>query len=222
MKLMTFGFLCLLAPAGVAAQDVPAAAPAAAPLGAITDACEIHVWAAEKLNTLTEGAFWNNTLNSALAPAGGKTRERAVPAGRLEADGQFALLREVDLGKILRHPGAAIVMHDGPSARRSTGTVTARQTSSTSRCYVELTVAKNFFNRSGLAERTLRTLFAFDDFADQPIPQHSFMGWASTELQIFPAKTPELAQAADDELDSAFRANAVQFASYAFAPRKKR
>jgi hypothetical protein len=174
------------------------------------------------LNTLTEGAIWNNTLNSALSPTAGRTRERAVPAGQLEPDGQIALLRDVELDKILHHPGAAIIMHDGRSARRSTGTVTSRQTSSTSRCYVEFTVAKNFFNRSGLAERTLRTLFVFDDFGDRPVPQRSFMGWASTDLQIFPAKKPELIQAADEELAKAFRANTVQFAKFAFAPSKKR
>lgn len=218
MKLARFAVLCAFAPSCAAAQDAPPTAPA----NTITDACEIHVWAAEKLNTLTEGAMWNNTLNSAIAPAGGKARERPVPPGRLEPDRQLALLRQVDLGTVLHHPGATVVMHDGPSARRSTVTVAARQTSSTSRCYVELTVAKNFFNRSGLAERTLRTLFAFDDFGDRPTPQRSFIGWASTELQIFPAKAPELAQAADDELATAFRANAVRFAGYAFAPRGKR
>ena len=219
MKSVSLALLFLLASTAAAAQE---AVPTAEAPNATPDMCEIHVWTAAKLNTLTEGAIWNNVVDSAILRTSDKTTERAVPAGRLEPEGQIALLRGVELDKILHHPGATIVMHDGPSARRGTGSVTGRQTSSTSRCYVEFTVAKNFFNRSGLAERTLRTLFVFDDFGDQPVPQRTFMGWGSTELQIFPAKKPELMQAADDELANAFRANTVQFGKYAFAPPKKR
>ena len=212
MRRFAFLALSVMTPTDVVAQTMPAD----------TDKCEIHVWASDKLNTLTEGAIWNNTLNSALAPTPGKKGERAVPPGRLGPNSQITLLRDVELDKLLRHPGATIVMHDGPSARRASGTITSRQTASTSRCYVEFTVAKNFFSRSGLAERTLRTLFALDDFGDKQAPERSFIGWASTELQIFPAKTPQLAQSADDELAAAFRANTAQFAQFAFAPRKKR
>lgn len=207
----------------VGTVSTTAAQERAAPVAADhAGSCEIHVWPAGQLNTLTEGAVWNNTLNSAISPTGGKTRERTVPAGRLAPDGQRALLHEVDLGGMFHQPGATVIWHDGPSARHATGAKIARQTASESPCYVELTIAKNFFNRSALAERTLKTLLIFDDFGDQPTPRRSFMGWGSTELQIFPAKQPDLAGAADEELSKAFRNNIVKFAGYAFATPKKR
>jgi hypothetical protein len=200
---------------------------AAAMIGVIApqsaNGCEIHVWPAAKLNTLTEGAIWNNVLDSAVTPRSGGVRERVVPAaGPLDPEGQLHLIESVDLPALLRVPGAQVIIHNEVARRRATGGATGRQTNSDSKCYSELTVAKNFFNRSGLAERTLRTLFILDDYGNQPLPRRSFVAWGSTELQIFPAKVAEREQAASEELARAFQTNTRQFAGYAFAPPRKR
>ena len=204
----------LVAPVTSHAHDVSAAAPGA---------CEIHIWAAERFNTLTEGAIWNNTLDSGFNNRPRKVGERGVPEhGPLDSSNQLKMLSALDLPSLLHNPSARIVVHDEPAKRRAVGPTTGRQAPSASPCYMELTVAKNFFNRSGLTDRTLRSMFIFDDCGDQAMPRRSFVGWGVTSLQIFPAKQLELAQAADDELANAFRANVAQFAKYAFTPPKKK
>lgn len=206
--------ICLVAPIASHAQDASPAAPGT---------CEIHIWAAERFNTLTEGAIWNNTLDSGFNNRPRKVDERGVPEhGPLDSGNQLKMMSALDLSALLHNPGAQIVVHEEPAKRRAVGPATGRQAPSASPCYMELTVAKNFFNRSGLTDRTLRSMFVFDDYGDQAMPRRSFVGWGVTTLVIFPAKQPELAKAADDELANAFRANVAQFAKYAFTPPKKK
>lgn len=184
--------------------------------------CEIHVWAAEPLHSLTEGAVFNNVIDSAITPHGGRVRERAVPRSALDPDQQRALLASIDFAGLFHAPGAAVTIHTVGSKRTATRPATDRQTDSGSPCYMEVTIAKNFFNRSTLGGRALRTLVIFDDYRDQPAVQRSFIAWGTSELRVFPAKEPENEAAADAELQSAFKANIAQFAGYAFAPVRKK
>ena len=205
---------CVAPTAASGAQDVPTPS---------TGGCEIHVWPAARFNTLTEGAIWNNSMDSGFNNRPRKADERTVPEhGPLDPDNQLKMLSSLDLPTLFHNPGARVVVHDEAAKRRAIGPATGRQSPSTSACYMELTVAKNFFNRSNLTDRTLRTMFIFDDYGDQAMPKKSFVAWGVTALQIFPAKQPELAQAASDELAKAFRDNVAQFAGYAFAPAKKK
>jgi len=184
--------------------------------------CEIHVWPSARLNSLTEGAIWNNVLDSAITPHGTRVTERAVPRTALDPQEQRTHLAAIDIAALLRAPGAIVTIHDDVSKRRVTGTPTGRQTSSTAACYRELTIAKNFFSRSGLGGRNLRTLALYDDFGGQAVPVRSFVGWAATQLMIFPAKKPDNEAAAAEELAAAFKSNISKFGGYVFAePRKK-
>jgi len=185
-------------------------------------ACEIHVWPSDRLYSLTAGAVWNNTLDSAISPHSGRVTERVVPPSALDSDDQRRHLAAIDLAALLRSPGATVVIHGDASKRRPTGAATERQTASTASCYRELTIAKNFFNRSPLAARTLRTMIIFDDFGAAPVPVRSFVSWAATELLIFPAKQPEIEQAAAAELAAAFKTNLNKFGLYAFRDRRKK
>lgn len=187
------------------------------------NACVIHIWPADTLHTLTEGAVWNNVVDSAFRTYPGRTPERQVPPhGPLDPPGQRRLLATLDLPMLLHSPGATVVLHEDSSTRRPTGPATGRQTPSRSPCYVEVTVAKNFFNRSGLTSNTLRTLFIYDDYRDQLLPVRSFVAWGASPLTLFPAKQPDQAVAADTEIAEAFKANVLKFSNYAFAtPRKK-
>jgi hypothetical protein len=185
-----------------------------------SSACEIHVWTARQFHTLTEGAIWNNVEDSAYSPHGKQSKERSVPIDPLSPGDQRALLETLDLPALLHEPGARVIFHDEDSQRRPSGVGQTRQTNSASPCYAELTIAKNFFNRSELADRALRTMFILDDYGDQPMPKRSFASWGSTALQIFPAKVPENESAAQNELRAAFTANATKFAGFAFAQPK--
>ncbi|MBW8842761.1 MAG: hypothetical protein JF608_13360, partial [Sphingomonadales bacterium] len=73
--------ICLVAPIASHAQDASPAAPGT---------CEIHIWAAERFNTLTEGAIWNNTLDSGFNNRPRKVDERGVPEhGPLDSSNQL-------------------------------------------------------------------------------------------------------------------------------------
>lgn len=185
--------------------------------------CEIHIWPAANLNSLTEGAVWNNVVDSAFTPHPGRTPERQAPVhGSLDRAGQLKLISALELPTLLHMPGARVVSHDAESTRRVAAVGSGRQTGSTSPCYAEVTVAKNFFNRSNFTDRTLRTLLIFDDYRDQPHPVRTFVAWGATPLHLYPAKLPEQASAADAELAAAFQENVRKFIGYAFAPPRKK
>lgn len=207
----------------VAATFLQPAVPAQ-PLAAVNgDGCEIHIWPAPHLNSLTEGAIWNNVLDSAFTPHPGRIPERQAPArGSLDPLGQLKLIDAIDLPTLLHMQGATLVPHEGESTRRAATAADKRQTVSTSPCYAEVTVAKNFFNRSSLTDRTLRTLLIFDDYRDKPQPVRTFVAWGTTPLHLYPAKRPEQSSAADAELATAFQENVRKFAGYAFAPPRKK
>ena len=189
------------------------------PAPAVTSQCEIHVWPADRLHSLTEGAIWNNTLDSAITPHGGRVTERAVPTTALDPETQRAQLAKLPIDRWFRVPGAKVEIHTEQSRRRATGRVAGRQTASTAPCYREVTIARNFFNRSGLASRTLRTLVIYDEYGDQPAPVRSFVSWASTDLAIFPAKKAEDEADAAAEILTAFESNISKFSLYATAAR---
>lgn len=203
----------------LAAASLPGAPQPAAPVS--PGRCEIHVWPADAFHSLTEGAVWNNVLDSAFVTRPGRKPERQAPnpaRGALDPANQLELLAALDLPTLLHLPGAVMISHASVSTRRVVGPVAGRQTQSTSPCYMEVTVMKNFFNRSGLTHNTLRTLLILDDYRDRPQPVRSFAAWGVTPLSVFPAKSPEQTGAAQSELAEAFRHNVRQFGTYAFAP----
>lgn len=182
--------------------------------------CEIHVWAADRLHSLTEGAIWNNVMDSAMTPHGGRVTERAVPPTALDPEIQRAQLAKLPIDRWFRLPGARVTIHAEPARRRANAPATGRQTASAAPCYREITIARNFFNRSGLTSRTLRTMVIYDEYGDQPAPARSFVSWATTALNTFPAKKPEDEAAAAAEILTAFESNLSQFSLYAIMARK--
>lgn len=205
-------------PALLLTMAVPATAAGQADASA---PCEIHVWPSAQLNSLTEGAVWNNVLDSAITAHGARVTERAVPQSALSIEEQRTHLMALNIAALLNVPGATVTIHRDRSQRRATGGSSGRQTASTSQCYRELTIAKLFFSRSSMAGRTLRTLLIYDDFGTQPLPIRSFIGWAATPLIIFPAKQSENESAAAAELAAAFKANFVKFTGYALAEKRR-
>lgn len=184
-------------------------------------ACEIHVWPSARLNSLTEGAIWNNVIDSAITPHGPRVTERAVPRSALDPEEQRQHLKTINFAVLLKTPEAVVTIHAEESKRRANMPVGGRQTISTAACYVELTIAKNFFSRSPMAGRMLRSLVILDNFGSQQLPERSFVAWADTRLHIFPAKRPKDEPAAAAELAAAFKANLNKFIGYALAPPRK-
>jgi hypothetical protein len=190
----------------------PAAAQDAAPAG-----CELHVWPAAEIKSVTQGWVWNHTVNQAFDQSlGGATRPRM-----LGPDRQVGMLRELDLPALLQLAPSAVVFHPEPLARTATANK-ARLSDSASPCYVELIVSQNFFDSAPMAPKSLRSLIVLRKFADAPEAQSSFSTWADTSLVVFPAKTADKAEAADREIAFAYTANIRIFAGYATKPPRKK
>lgn len=193
------------------AQAQDAAGPASG------QSCELHVWPAMELKSTSQGWVWNHTVNQAFDPSkGGVERPRVLSPAR-----QIELLNKLDLPDLFKLGGASTTVHLEPLARTATSN-RSRLSGSTSPCYTELVVSQNFYDVAPMAPRELRTLFVLRKFGDTPETQTSFSTWADTALDIFPAKTAELAEAADREISAAFSTNVRIFAGYLNRPVKKK
>lgn len=179
--------------------------------------CELHVWPAAELKSTSQGWIWNHTVNQAFDPSkGGVDRPRVLAAAR-----QIDLLGKLDLPDLFKLGEVSTLVHAEALPRTATSNK-HRLSNSTSPCYAELVVSQNFYDAAPLAPRALRTLFVLRKFGDAPEAQTSFSTWADTSLEVFPARTAELAEAADREISAAFSTNVRIFAGYLSRPQKKK
>jgi hypothetical protein len=196
------------------AQD--AAVEPAAPEPALSQ-CELHVWPAAEIKSVTQGWWWNHTVNQAFDPAKGGLERPKVLAPERQRD----LLGALDLPQLLQLPPSAVTIHIDPLPRTASATK-ARLSGSSSSCYAELIVSQNFYDAAPMAPKSLRSLLVLRRFGDAIESPSSFSTWADTSLAIYPAKTADQAQAADREIGTAYAANVRIFAGYATRPPKKK
>lgn len=190
---------------------LPAAAQAATP-------CEIHVWPATTMNTVTSGWVWNNVEDSGFANKG----ERLVPRnGPLDGPGQTAIMADVDLAHLFGLAAATVIRHDEAPPPRPSGEPVVRRVATEAPCYAELEVTKLFYGRAVMAGSSLQILFTYRLFGTGPEPERTFSTFANEPLLIFPAKQPSLTAEANAELVAAFRKGVVDFAGYATRPVKQ-
>jgi hypothetical protein len=143
---------CGLSCAGALAQEAPATAPAAAP-------CELHIWPAERMHSMTSGLLGGGLID-ALIHAERDASNRAQLASALDSQSQLDALQSLDLTTLLALPaGTVFVPHETPIERRTMNRVKTRRTDSTAACYYELFTADVFYQRSAIYGRSLRTLF---------------------------------------------------------------
>lgn len=198
------------------AVALAAALPAAAQ-DAASSACELHVWPAAEIKSVTQGWVWNHTVNQAFDQGlGGIVRPKVLAPER-----QVELLATLDLPKLLALPPSAVTIHPAPLARTATATKT-RLSGATTGCYAEMIVSQNFYDSAPLAPRALRSLIVLRRFGAAPEAESSFSTWADTSLAIFPAKVAANAEAADREIAQAYTANIRIFAGYATRPPRKK
>lgn len=177
-------------------------------------ACELHVWPAGPVRAMTQGWVQNHVNDLAYKrPTGGFAKPEILTPER-----QATLLRAADLPSKLGLPaGTMLVAHDAPLPRADASR-TDRHIADGPACYAELILHQVVFDDAALAKRSLKTLIAYRRF-DEAAPAR-FSTWAETDLSVFPAKRPELQDAADAELIAAYGENLREFARYATAPKK--
>lgn len=189
---------------------IPAAAQNPAP-------CELHIWPAERMNSVTTGLLGGGLIDAALH-SGRDASNKAQLASALDSPSQLDALQSLDLHNLINlQPGTIIVRHEEPLDRKTMNKVKTRRSDSTAACYRELIVADVFYQKAAIYGRSLRTLFMIRDFGDDQKIDMEYKAWGGNGLSLFPPKEGEDAVAALDELGTVFKKNFEEYANNARA-----
>lgn len=207
---MAMAAALMLAAGAAHAQD--AATPAAAPAA---NGCELHIWPAERMSSMTTGLLGGGLLDAAIH--GGKdASNKAQMASALDSPSQLDALQSLDLLTLLKlKPGTTIVRHEQPLERKTMNKVKTRRSESTASCYSELIVADVFYQKAAIYGRSLRTLFMIRDFGNDQKIDFEYKAWGGNGLKLFPPKEGEDAISALDELVTVFKQNFDEYANNA-------
>ncbi|MEG3174990.1 hypothetical protein U1872_02015 [Sphingomonas sp. RB3P16] len=177
--------------------------------------CELHIWPAERMNSVTTGLLGGGLLDAALH-SGKDASNKAQLASALDSPSQLDALQSLKLTELLnRQPGTVIVRHETPLERKTMNKIKTRRSDSTASCYSELIVADVFYQKAAIYGRSLRTLFMLRDFGNDQTIDYEYKAWGGNGLKLFPAKEGEDATAALNELVSVFDKNFEEYANNA-------
>ena len=207
ISLIALGFATAVAGMPQAAAASSAAVPQAA------GGCELHIWPAERMHSMTTGLFDMGLLNAAGRNKK-DARNKAAMTSALDSPAQLDALKSMDLVALLRlDAGTTIVTHDAPLDRKTMNKVKTRRSDSTATCYSELIVADVFYQKAAIYGRSLRTLFMLRQFGNDQKIDFEYKAWGGNGLKLFPAKEGEDAIAAMDELVTVFKKNFDEYAA---------
>jgi hypothetical protein len=192
--------ICLYTAAVALLAFAPAAAEAA---------CELHIWPASGLHSISSGWFKGVMLGGI-----GKQREGypSLSNDPLAPAIQITLLSAQPTAAMLGQNGAVLVAHDTPLTRRQV-TVPGRHSTSTAPCYSELIVDDIFHEDAALSRPSLRVLFRFASYVVAPEPLRRHTGWTAKSVTAPLPKTDAEAQDLVAELRDAFVADFTAFAT---------
>jgi hypothetical protein len=219
-KLLPLACAALLASAA-GAQDASVATEPSATGTAEEPACELHVWPAERVQSMTTGVLGPGLLNSAIE-GGRDQRNRTAMSSALDPEGQAAALEPLDLPASLALPPSKVILHKEPLDRKTINKISTRRAPSTSNCYAELMVADQLFQQDWIMGRTLRTLFMLRDFGTKTDKPVIYKAWGGNPIKLFPPKEGEDVEAAYRELGEVFMKNFEEFARNARKSREAR
>lgn len=178
-----------------------------------TAPCELHVWPAERMNSMTSGLLGGGLLDAAIH---GKkdASNKAQMASALDSQTQLDALQSLDLKTLLSLPAdIQIVRHEQPLERHTMNKVKTRRSDSKAACYSELIVADVFYQKAAIYGRSLKTLFMVRDFGNDDKIDFEYKAWGGNGLKLFPPKEGEDTVAALDELGVVFKKNFEEFAN---------
>lgn len=177
--------------------------------------CELHLWPAERMTSITTGLLGGGLLDAALH-SGKDASNKAQIASALDSPSQLDALQSLNLIQLLdRQPGTIVVRHEQPLERKTMNKVKTRRSDSKATCYSELIVADVFYQKAAIYGRSLRTLFMLRDFGDDQTIDYEYKAWGGNGLKLFPPKEGENAIAAIDELVGVYKKNFEEYATNA-------
>ncbi len=187
---------------------VPAMAQDAAP-------CELHIWPAERMASITTGWLGGGLIDAAIH-SGKDASNKAQMASALDSPSQIDALQSLDLTTLIKlKPGTVVVRHETPLERKTMNKVKTRRSDSKALCYRELIVADVLYQKAAIYGRSLKTLFMIREFGNDQKIDFEYKAWGGNGLKLFPAKEGEDAVAALDELNGVFKKNFEEYANNA-------
>jgi hypothetical protein len=194
-----------------------AAAPAAAQEATSAPACELHVFPTLEGQAMTTGWLSGFGAIGAIADAAANKDRNINEAEYLrEALGpqfQVAALQQIDLVTELGLPPSQIFYETPIADRKITTKARTRLTTSTAPCYVELIITQNFYRKAAIYGRSLNNRYVLKDFRDGRTETKLVKGRGGNGLSLFPPKTTDETEAAEEDLRGAFTKNFVEFAA---------
>ena len=177
--------------------------------------CELHIWPAERMNSVTTGLLGGGLLDAAIH-SGRDASNKASMASALDSPSQLDALESLNLHELLQlKPGTVLVKHETPLERKTMNKIKTRRSDSTAACYSELIVADVFYQKAMIYGRSLNTLFMFREFDPAQKIAFQYKAWGGNGLKLFPPKEGEDAIAALDELVTVFKGNFEEYAANA-------
>lgn len=177
--------------------------------------CELHVWPAERMTSVTTGLLGGGLID-AMIHSGTDANNKASLASALDSPTQLDALLSLDLTTLIKlAPGTVVIRHDQPLERKSMNKVKTRRSDSKASCYSELIVADVFYHKAAIYGRSLRTLFMIRNFGDDQKIDFEYKAWGGNGLSLFPPKEGENVDAALSELVSVFKKNFEEYADNA-------
>lgn len=187
------------------------AAVIASPTIAADADCELHVWPATALESVSEGFWLNQTrdqmLNTQILPHP-RLATALTPAGQYEALAALDLPALLGLGKV------RTVTHADPPPREPTGSLPIARVETPGICHVELTIRRLIFAKNGLAGGALQGFFTVRRFGTDGALAASFSSTADAPLPHFPGPMPQQEENERARLQAALRSDLIVFAGY--------
>ena len=235
-----FGAACATLALGLStsamAQDAtPPAAPAAATASAPAaqgSGCELHVWPTDNYLGMNTGLLSGFGIVGALADM--SVHENRVKTVKdlmrdyLGPDIQMEELNKIGLLSSLKLPADTRIVLEEPTpfnedlknnpelkaktkAMNATVKAGKRLSASQAPCYSELLISFIFYQKAMMYGSNLFTAFIYRDFNGRPLALTPSTGMVKNPLENFPAKTPEMVEAAKVELRDAFSKDYIEW-----------
>lgn len=180
--------------------------PSAATAAPAAGQCELHVWPAERFQSMTTGWLGGGLLDAAVHADGDKAR-RSKLASALDSEGQLSALQQMELVKMLGLQPSTVVAHNEALDRKTVKKIKTRRATSSSPCYSELIVTDVMYTKAAMWGRSLTTGFMLRNFGADAVNPLIKSTNGGNGLKIFPAKEGTDTTAADAELVAVFQKN---------------
>jgi hypothetical protein len=181
--------------------------------------CELHAWPGPGLGSIFHGWWHGGIVDGAIKGRQGYT---PISVNPIETSEQASLLAKTNLSELLKLSDYKQIVHDESLGSTVIRSASGRLSESISPCYAELIVEKVMFQEDMVNGRSFKILVRFRKFGASQTVERLFGTWAQSPVKLFPAENQEDAEAASNEIRTAYLSNISIFAGYLNNPVKSK